>query len=470
MQKPNFVFFFTDDQRFDTIRALGCSAIETPNIDWLVENGVSFTQAHIPGGTSGAVCMPSRAMLHTGRSLFHLGESPDDNNNGQVIPEPHALLGETLRGAGYRTFGTGKWHNGPRAYSRSFTDGGEIMFGGMADHWNVPAHSFDPSGEYAGRYAMCPDPFRSNRVQVQAGDHVTAGKHSSELFCDEALRFLKGYDSTDPFFMYVSFMAPHDPRTMPEQFLKMYDPDSIELPENFMPEHPFDLGTRQIRDEVLADHPRDPAEIRCHIAEYYAMITHLDHEMGRVIEGVRESGRMENTVFVFAGDNGLGLGQHGLLGKQNLYDHSVRVPLVFAGGDLPRGVQSPSLVYHFDIFPTLCELADLEIPGSVEGVSLVPAMRDTSLPVRESLYLAYIASQRGVRMGDHKLIESRVEGASHTQVFNLAEDPKELKNLADDPESRAQLEQLRSELDRLRHELDDVQPEFGGTFWGSETS
>ena len=133
--QPNILFFFTDDQRFDTIHALGNEQIVTPNLDRLVENGTAFTNAYIMGGSCPAVCMPSRAMLMTGRTLYHLHEQ------GQGIPEEHVLLGETLQKAGYVTFGTGKWHNGPAAYARSFTDGAEIFFGGMNDHWNVPASS-----------------------------------------------------------------------------------------------------------------------------------------------------------------------------------------------------------------------------------------------------------------------------------------------------------------------------------------
>src|SRR5210317_1243328 len=132
MSKPNVLFFFTDDQRFDTIAALGHPVVKTPNIDKLVNRGTTFTHAHIPCGTSGAVCMPSRAMLNTGRTLYHL------QGAGQKIPDDHVLMGEMFQQNGYRTFGTGKWHNSRPSYARSFTDGGEIFFGGMYDHWNVP--------------------------------------------------------------------------------------------------------------------------------------------------------------------------------------------------------------------------------------------------------------------------------------------------------------------------------------------
>jgi len=136
--KPNILLLFTDDQRFDTISALG-SPVQTPNLDRLVARGTTFTHAHIPGGTSGAVCMPSRAMLHTGRHLFHLDRC------GQRIPDDHTLLGEHFQAQGYTCFGTGKWHNSRPAYARSFNTGAEIFFGGMADHWNVPAYDYDPS-------------------------------------------------------------------------------------------------------------------------------------------------------------------------------------------------------------------------------------------------------------------------------------------------------------------------------------
>jgi arylsulfatase A-like enzyme len=244
-KKPNILFFFTDDQRFDTIHASGNEQIITPNIDSIVKNGVTFINGYIMGGTSGAVCMPSRAMLMTGRTLFHLQEQ------GQGIPEDHKLLGEMLQESGYNTFGVGKWHNGTASYARIFSAGAEIFFGGMDDHWNVPACNFDPSGKYQQRCYQTVD-FAKQRVVQKTCDHIHAGKHSSELFCDSAIEYLCNYHDEKPFFMYISSMAPHDPRTMPKEFLDMYNPSEIKLPENFMPEHPFDNGEMRIRDEMLA--------------------------------------------------------------------------------------------------------------------------------------------------------------------------------------------------------------------------
>jgi arylsulfatase A-like enzyme len=458
--RPNVLFFFTDDQRFDTIRALGNDAIKTPNIDNLVNRGTAFTRAHIPGGTCGAVCMPSRAMLHTGRSLFHI------EGSGDQIPREHTTLGEAFRGAGYRTFGTGKWHNGRESYHRSFTDGDEIFFGGMADHWNVPAYHYDPSGKYDEVRLQVETPHQSNKTTERSCDHIHVGRHSSEILCDAAVNFIRDHDSDDPFFIYVSFLAPHDPRTMPQRFLDMYEPEDIELPPNFMGGHPFDNGELHIRDEELAGFPRTPKEIRRHIAEYYAMISHLDHEMGRVLEALEEGGELDNTIIVFSGDNGLALGQHGLMGKQSCYDHSVRVPLVFAGPGIPEGKQTDALVYLYDVYPTLCDMAEVEIPDSVEGLSLTNTIYNPESAVRDELYLAYTDLHRGIRTGDYKLIEYVVDGGHNmTQLFSLADDPWELNNLAGDPGYAEKVDEMREKLFALRDDWDDADSEWGERFW-----
>ena len=454
--RPNILFFFTDDQRFDALGAAGNPVVQTPHLDRLVAGGVTFTHAHIMGGTCGAICMPSRAMLHTGRGLFHL------EGEGQEILEEHALLGETLRRAGYATHGIGKWHNGRRAFARSFTGGNEIFFGGMNDHWNVPVYQYDPTGRYEARCPFVPDFALSNRVEYRPCDHVRAGVHSTDLFTNAAIEFLQNRPMDQPFFLYVSLMAPHDPRTMPERFRALYDPEAIPLPENFAPEHPIDTGALRIRDEMLAGFPRTPQEIRRHLAEYYAMVSHLDEGLGQLLGKLDEQGLRDNTIVVFAGDNGLAVGQHGLMGKQNLYDHSVRVPLVMAGPRVPAGVRSGVLAYLLDVFPTICELAGIDCPGTVEGASLVPCFGDASQGVREELYLAYEGGIRGIRHGRHKLIEY---AGGETQLFDLEADPHERTNLALLPRSANLLAPLRARLLALRDRCDDCAHPCGRAFW-----
>ncbi|MBN2449440.1 MAG: sulfatase-like hydrolase/transferase [Lentisphaeria bacterium] len=461
-KRPNICFFFTDDQRFDTLSALGNRVVATPNMDRLVREGVAFTQAHIPCGTSGAVCMPSRAMLHSGRTLFHL------QGAGEGIPPEHTTLGEAFRASGYCTFGTGKWHNGPAAYQRSFGAGDEIFFGGMADHWNVPAYHYDPSGRYDRTCPWIENWQTDNTVKQRRCDHVHAGKHSSELIAEAALRFLDSRQAgdRDPFLLYLSFLAPHDPRSMPREYLDRYDPAAIVLPPNFAAGHAFDTGALQIRDEKLAGFPRTPAEIRRHMAEYYAMITHLDAQIGRVLARFDALGLTGDTLFVLAGDNGLAVGQHGLMGKQNCYDHSVRVPLVISGAGVTPGVRCDAYVYLLDLFPTLCEVAGIAIPSSVEGASFAPALTGGEACGRETLYFAYTDLQRAVKDRRYKLIEYVVGGRhTATQLFDLQEDPWETRDLSALPEQRSRLAGLRQELLAWRERWDDAASPWGQRYW-----
>ncbi|MFW6133288.1 MAG: sulfatase-like hydrolase/transferase [Planctomycetota bacterium] len=447
--KPNVLFLFTDDQRFDTLAAPGNEHVRTPNLDKLAARGTSFTRAHIMGGTSGAVCMPSRAMLHTGRSLFHI------EGRGQTIPAEHTTMGECFRAAGYQTFGAGKWHNGRESYARSFTDGDEIMFGGMADHWNMPAYHYDPSGRYESVLPYCVDALSSNVVNHRAADHVAAGEHSTDLLAAATETFLRNRSTDRPFLAYVSFLAPHDPRTMPQEFLDMYDPEEIELPANFAGAHPFDNGELKVRDEKLEDWPRTPEAVRRHIAEYYAMISHVDAAVGRILQALKDAGEDDNTIIVFAGDNGLAVGQHGLMGKQSLYEHSIRVPLMFAGPGVPAGQRREQFVYLHDALPTLCDLCGLDAPPSAESMSLAPALADPAAETRATLMFAYRHLQRGVKDERYKLIEYVVDGRRRTQLFDLDEDPCETRDLSGEADQTERIEALRGELSRWRDEVDD---------------
>ena len=443
-QRPNVLFFFTDDQRFDTIRALGNPDIRTPTLDALAAEGTAFTNAYIMGGTCGAVCMPSRAMLMTGRTLFHI------EREGQDIPAEHVMMPEAFAAAGYETFGTGKWHNGRAAYARCFQRGDRVFFGGMSPHYRVPLNRFDPSGVYPAE-----------------GIYYEVKKHSSDLFAASAIDFLRsGAGSDRPFFAYVSFTAPHDPRDTHEKYHAMYDAAKLPLPESFLPAHPFDNGELRIRDELLAGFPRTPACIRRHLADYYAMITHADAAIGRVIETLRQTGQYDNTILVFAGDNGLAVGRHGLMGKQNLYDHSLHVPLLLAGPGVPKGQTRDAFCYLLDIFPTLCGLTGVEAPASVEGRSLAGALAETAEPIRDTLLFAYRHLMRAARDRRWKLIEYAVDGRRRTQLFDLAADPLEMNDLAGDPTCAAHVARLRRKLTQWRDDLGDTRAQ-GQTFWST---
>ena len=451
-EQPNVLLITADDQRFDTIDALSSTAPRTPNLDRLVETGTTFTHAHNMGSEHGAVCVPARSMIHSGRSLFHL-----DGPGGMTTEHP--TLPETFGNAGYRTFGTGKWHNGKEAFNRCYDEGENIFFGGMGNHWNVPVTSRHALGEYPdGRPHRYLPGSRGPEPARQTYERYSSGTHSSELFADAMVEFLRDHDVSGddrPCFGYMAFMAPHDPRTCPGEYHAMYDPADIELPESFVEEHPFDNGKLHGRDESLASHPRDPDEVRRHIADYYAMITHLDAQVGRVLDTLERTGERENTLVVFTADHGLAVGRHGLLGKQNVYDHSVRVPLLVSGPGVPSNEQREAFSYHHDLYPTLADLAGLETPETVDGESLVPTLTEGADGPRESVFSAFSDTQRAVRTHQHKLIEYFVDGDRQTQLFDVETDPAETENLAEDSEHADTLAELREELATWREHVDD---------------
>lgn len=438
--RPNVILILADDMRGSTLEFLGKEKVHTPNLNALAEDGLTFTNAHIMGSSNGAVSMPSRAMLMTGCYLQKL------EKDGAVIPSSQTTIGETMKEAGYQTYHIGKWHNDFASFNRCFQDGNDIFFGGMGDHWNVPLYHYNKDGSYSNRRPVIPEFTKNSKVALMPGEYCYSGKHSVEIFSDEAIRFIKERkDRSTPFFLNLAYMSPHDPRSMPEKYLQMYDPDSVKLPDNFMTEHPFDNGELIIRDEQLLSTPRIPSEVREEIRSYYAMISHLDDYVGKVIRALKEMGEYDNTLIIFAADNGLAVGQHGLLGKQNVYEHSVGVPLIIKQAGEKSGKRTDRLCYLIDIYPTLCEILGQPKPLSVDGVSLLPVIKNDK-PVRDHLCYSYKDSQRAVSDGEWKLIEYNVKGVRTTQLFNLKADPMECNNLGADKRYAATIKKLRKLL------------------------
>jgi arylsulfatase A-like enzyme len=448
-ERPNVLLVVADDMRFDAVSALGDDRIETPNLDALAGRGCALTGHHNLGSTQGAVCIPARSMIHSGRSLFRL-EGPGG------MTTDHPTLPEAFGEAGYRTFHTGKWHNGREAFNRCFEEGEAIYFGGMGNHWNLPVCSRYPLGEY-------PEP-RPARVDLGSGtvnpvrqvyDRYASGTHATELFADAAIDFIEDAAGDDPFFASLATTAPHDPRNAPGEYIERYDPDDLPTPESFVPEHPF-LGWDG-RDENLEEHPRDPERVRRHLADYYAMITHLDAELGRVFEAVERAGERENTVVVVTADHGLAVGRHGLMGKQNVYDHSLRVPLLIAGPGVPAGERRDALTAHPDLHPTIRELAGLDAaPDTVDGESRAGLIRGDG-EGRDTVFAAYGDDQRALREGDLKLHEYRHDATGRVRLYDLSEDPDETTDRSGErPETTRR---LRERLHEHQRAAEDPQAE-----------
>ena len=214
-----------------------------------------------------------------------------------------------------------------------------------------------------------------------------------------------------------------------------------------------------VRDEVLSARPLTPDYVRRELAAYYAMVEHMDAQVGRVLAALDATGRAGETVVIFAADNGLALGSHGLLGKQNLYEHSVRVPLIVKGPGIPAGRSTDALCYLLDLFPTVCEWTGLESPPN-DGRSLLPVMRGEKESVRDGLMFAYRAEQRAYRDERYKLIEYDVKGARTTQLFDLKDDPSERRDLSEVAQHAGTLARLRGRLAGAQKEHGD--PRAGG--------
>jgi arylsulfatase A-like enzyme len=195
-----------------------------------------------------------------------------------------------------------------------------------------------------------------------------------------------------------------------------------------------------IRDENLAAWPRTEAVIRDQLAEYYGMITHLDGEIGRILNVLKKSGLAENTLIIYAADNGLALGSHGLLGKQSVYEHSMRTPLIFVGPGIPAGKSTAAFSYLLDIFPTLCDYIGLPKPKALDGESLRPLWEHKKDSVRDSVFLPFLDIQRAVRDERWKLICYPKIG--YMQLFDLQNDPGESTDLAFRPEYVDQINRL----------------------------
>jgi arylsulfatase A-like enzyme len=245
----------------------------------------------------------------------------------------------------------------------------------------------------------------------------------------------------------------------------MYDVDKITLPHNYMPQHPFDFGITNVRDEQLEAYPRTEQAIRRHMRDYYAMISHLDASIGRILDSLKKTGMFDDTIILFSADNGLGLGEHGLMGKQNCYEHSIKMPLIFSGPGIPKDERRNGMVYLLDIFPTLCELTQVHVPESVEGISFAGQLNDPEVKNRDVMYFGYRDKIRGVKTERYKLIHYRYKTQSWVQLFDLKEDPYEIKDLSSDASMAGIRAELEEKLTVLSHEWDDDSLTVSNNFW-----
>ncbi len=392
--KYNVVFLLADDLRPDCLGVLGHSIVKTPNLDKLLANGFIFRNAYVLGANTGAVCTPSRTMIQTGQSYLCKNSSTP-------------TLAQTVKAAGFASIRSGKSDNNP------------------------------------------------TKMDVDFDRHVDGGT-DAKVNADNLIEFIKEHAGKKPLFLYFAPHEPHDPQHATEEFYRMYKPADIPLPVNFLPFHPFDNGEMRIRDERTLPSPRTRESVTGKLARYYASTSYFDQQAGRIIDALKQAGQFDNTIFIVAGDNGLSLGEHGLLGKQNLYEFGgMHVPLIFAGPGIPKG-DSQALVYLFELYPTLCDLAGVGVPAGLDAKSLAPVIKGEQPKVRDYLFTAYKDCQRSIRDDRWKLI--RYPLINKTQLFDLQADPHEMNDLADKPESADKIKELTALLEKTRKEYGDNAP------------
>jgi len=405
--KPNIVILLADDLRPDGLGSLGHPVVKTPNVDTLVSAGFVFRRAYTMGSMVGAVCLPSRTMLMTGQSMFRAMKSvprggaaaPDDTPETFTFPK-------AMKAAGYATMHTGKNDNSPKTITAEFDE------------------TSDP-----GESMAC---------------------------ADRAIDFIRRTAGAKPMCLYIAPHEPHDPQYATPDFYAHYKPEDVPLPKAFAPFHPFDNGDIKVRDEMTLPWPRTKQNVSRKLARYYASTEYWDAAMGRVIQALHDAGQFENTIFFIAGDNGLSLGEHGLLGKQNLYEFGgMHVPLIISGKGIPRG-ETRAFAYLMDVFPTICELIGTAIPARVEGLSLAPLIRGEKPRVRQVLFTAYRTCQRSISDDRWKLI--RYPLIDKTQLFDLEHDAHEEHDLATQPEYATKIKELMAMLAESQRQVDDPHP------------
>jgi arylsulfatase A-like enzyme len=410
VRRPNFLFIVVDDQSpFDLKAYNPRTTLDTPHIDRLAAEGMVLERAYQMGSFSGAVCTPSRHMIMCGRTLWHLPIGPTSKRNALENLDEQTIPAVFNR-AGYVTVRTCKKGN---------------------------------SYEAANKH------FKIRHDATKRGDTPETG---SAWHAERVLDYLnqrKAEGDRTPFLIHFGFSHPHDIRNGTPELLAKYgatnhtDKDSLPmsnsrqpaLPANYLPKHPFPHGHDTVRDETEVSgvwDRRDAQTIRNERGRLFACSENIDQQIGRVLKKLEETGELDNTFIIYTSDHGIAVGRHGLQGKQNLYDHTWRVPYIVKGPGIRPGSRAVGNIYLLDTLATLCELAGIPASTTNEGVSFKSVLIGTRESVRDVLYGAYCGGDkpgmRCVRQGDWKLIQYDVgDGATHeTQLFHLARNPDEL--------------------------------------------
>ena len=437
-KRPNFLFVLVDDQSpLDFSMYNPNSILEAPNIEELAASGMVFDGARHMGAMIGAVCTPSRHMIMSGRTLWNLPSIKSFKNPNAPDSLELQTIGAVFNRAGYKTMRTCKLTNSYDKANAQFTVVKDAKKRGPTEETGSAWHA------------------------KQVLDYLSDRENKKE---------------DDPFFIYYGFSHPHDTRDGTPELLEKYgavnhtdestpppaNPKQPKLQDNYLVEHPFFHGHPRLRDEERVPgvwKNRDEQTVRNELGREYACSENIDIQLGKVLDKLEAMGELDNTYIIYTSDHGIAIGRHGLMGKQNLYEHSWRVPFIAKGPGIKAGSRVEGNIYLHDILPTVCDLAGIPIPETVQGKSFKSVLEGKEQSVREVMYGVYSGGtkpgMRTVKKGDWKLIKyDMMNGAvRETQLFNIAENPNEyLKehkkegemetNLASNPKYAEKLEEM----------------------------
>jgi arylsulfatase A-like enzyme len=420
-ERPNIVFLLGDDHRWDALGCMGNRIIQTPHLDGLAAQGSRFNNMFV----TTAICVISRASMFTGlyarsHGILRFQDSFADELFSRSYP---ALLKQ----AGYRSGFVGKWG----------IDGGKM-----------PTQAFDYFRGFQGQGQYFPQPGRK-------------GKHLTEQMGDQMMEFIDGCAPGQPFHLSVSFKAPHVQDQDPLQFLAdprhahLYADAEIPMPETAAPRYISQLPPSVQGSEARrrwAVRFSTPELYQRSVKNYYRLITGIDDQVGRLREALARRGLAENTVIVYAGDNGFYLAEHGLAGKWFMHEESIRVPLLVYDPRAPqrqRGLALEPMALNIDIAPTLLEFAGVKPPHSMQGRALQPMLRGMRIAWRTDFLYEHrfehewIPQTEGVRTSEWKYTEYLGESPAFEELFDLRNDRDETRNLARDAAHAARLQALR---------------------------
>lgn len=436
-ERPNLVFLLGDDHRWDALGCMGNRIIQTPQIDALAAGGTRFNNMFV----TTAICVTSRASMFTGLYARSHGILRfQDEFPKERFERSYPFL---LKKAGYRNGFIGKWG----------IDGGEL-----------PKYAFDYFRGFQGQGQYFPGPSHT-------------GKHLTERMGDQIVEFVEGCSPSQPFHLSVSFKAPHVQDPDPLQFLpdpryaNLYRDVEIPMPETAAPEYVAQLPASLQGSEARrrwAVRFSTPELYQRSVKNYYRLITGIDEQVGRLREALQRRGLSENTVIVYAGDNGFYLAEHGLAGKWFMHEESIRVPLVIYDPRAPqaqRGQALEAMALNIDIGPTLLNYAGVPVAAAVQGRALQPLLRGKRSSWRNDWFYEHhfahdwIPQTEGVRTRDWKYTRYLNEEPLFEELFHVRTDRDETQNLARRTEHASRLGDLRKRREEWLSALAKWTPE-----------